>query len=67
MLTERAIRNIKVKQKVSGQFKAEKSAMNFAKIRSIIDTTIKNGQDVLKALRLIASANFYADFLECSE
>jgi len=37
--SERAIRNIKVKQKVSGQFKAAQSAINFAKIRSVIDTT----------------------------
>jgi hypothetical protein len=52
--SERAIRNIKVKQKVSGQFKAPQSAINFAKIRSVIDTTIKNSQNVLAALKVIA-------------
>lgn len=52
--SERAIRNIKVKQKISGQFKSEKSALNFAKIRSVIDTTIKNGLNVFDALNLIA-------------
>lgn len=52
--SERAIRNIKVKQKISGQFKTERAAQNFAKIRSIIDTTIKNGMNVLEALTLIA-------------
>jgi transposase len=57
--SERAIRNIKVKQKMSGQFKAEESAMNFAKIRSIIDTTIKSGQDVLNAMKIIAENNCY--------
>lgn len=51
--SERAIRNIKVKQKISGQFKTEKAAQNFAKIRSVIDTTIKNGNNVLEALALI--------------
>lgn len=56
--SERAIRNIKVKQKVSGQFKAEHAAMNFAKIRSVIDTTIKNSQNVLESLRLIAQQEF---------
>lgn len=56
--SERAIRNIKVKQKVSGQFKAEKAAMNFAKIRSVIDTTLKNSQNVLEALKLIALNNY---------
>ena len=52
--SERAIRNVKVKQKISGQFKTDRAAQNFAKIRSVIDTTIKNGQNVLEALALIA-------------
>lgn len=52
--SERAIRNVKVKQKISGQFKIEKAAQNFAMIRSVIDTTIKNGLNVLKALIMIA-------------
>mgnify|MGYP002795042342 FL=1 len=52
--SERAIRNIKVKQKISGQFKVEQAAQNFAKLRSVIDTTIKNGLNVLEALTLIA-------------
>lgn len=52
--SERAIRNVKVKQKISGQFKTEYAAQNFAKIRSVIDTTIKNGMNVLEALTLIA-------------
>lgn len=56
--SERAIRNIKVKQKVSGQFKVDNAAMDFAKIRSVIDTTIKNSQNVLQALRLIAQNEF---------
>ena len=55
--SERAIRNVKVKTKVSGQFrnKEGKGADRYAKIRSVIDTTIKNGQDVYEAL--IALAN----------
>lgn len=52
--SERAIRNIKVKQKISGQFKSENGANNFAVIRSIIDTAIKSGQNVLATLALIA-------------
>lgn len=52
--SERAIRNVKVKQKISGQFKTERTAQNFAKIRSVIDTTIKNGMNVLDAMSLIA-------------
>tara|TARA_R110002126_G_C10416391_1_gene497035 strand:- start:36 stop:1379 length:1344 start_codon:yes stop_codon:yes gene_type:complete len=56
--SERAIRNVKVKQKVSGQFKADDSAMDFAKIRSVIDTANKNSQNVLEALRVIARNEF---------
>lgn len=52
--SERAVRNIKVKQKISGQFKIDQTAQNFAQIRSVIDTTIKNGLNVLEALYLIA-------------
>jgi len=54
--SERAIRNIKVKQKKSGQFKTLQSANIFALLRSITDTSIKkNGNNILKALHLIAT------------
>lgn len=53
--SERAIRNIKVKQKISGQFKSVKGAISFAVIRSVIDTAIKSGQNVLKALLFVAN------------
>ena len=55
--SEKAIRNVKVKQKVSGQFKAISGAENFAILRSIIDTAIKNKQDVLNALNVVAHYN----------
>ena len=53
--SERAIRNIKVKQKISGQFKTLETANIFAVLRSVIDTTIKNNKSVLTALYLIAT------------
>lgn len=53
--SERAIRNIKVKQKISGHFKSLENANIFATLRSVIDTTIKNGNNVVKALHLIAT------------
>jgi transposase len=53
--SERAIRNIKVKQKISGQFKSFEGAMNFAILRSVADTAIKNGQNVIGALFTIAN------------
>ena len=52
--SEGAIRNIKVKQKISGQFKSDEGADMFAILRSLIDTAIKSGQNVLNALSLIA-------------
>jgi len=52
--SERAIRNVKVKQKISGQFKIFNAAANFAILRSIIDTAIKNQQNVLQVLNVIA-------------
>jgi len=52
--SERAIRNIKVKQKISNQFVNLNAAMNFAVLRSIIDTSIKNGANILQCLKLAA-------------
>ena len=54
--SERAIRNVKVKSKVSGQFRNDqgRGADRYAIIRSVIDTTIKNGQDVYTALVCMA-------------
>jgi len=52
--SERAIRNIKVKQKVSGQFKTQRGAIIYAIIRSVTDTCLKNGQNILSAFQTIA-------------
>jgi hypothetical protein len=49
--SERAIRNIKVKQKVSGQFKSGQNA--FCIIRSVIDTLRKRNVQVLPCLNQI--------------
>lgn len=59
--SERAIRNVKVKQKVSGQFKSDQGANKFAILRSITDTAIKNGQNVLAALITIANFDLQTD------
>lgn len=52
--SERAIRNIKVKNKISGCFRSKQGAFNFAVLRSVIDTTIKNTNDVFYAIQLVA-------------
>jgi len=53
--SERAIRNVKVKQKVSGQFKSEKGAVVFAIIRSVVDSMIKTQKDVFTCLSALAT------------
>lgn len=52
--SERSFRNAKVKMKVSGQFKTLAGAHRFAVLRSVIDTAIKNSQNVLEALCLLS-------------
>lgn len=53
--SERAIRNIKVKQKVSGQFRSPSGANSFAIIRSVIDTIIKRNKNVFDCLAITAN------------
>jgi len=52
--SERAIRNFKVKLKVSNFFKSTAGSDGYAIIRSVIDTAIKNNQNPYEATRLIA-------------
>ena len=58
--SERAIRNAKVKMKISNQFKSFDFANHYAVIRSVIDTTIKNSNDVFGALSCLAEQKLVA-------
>ncbi len=49
--SERAIRNIKVKQKVSGGFRSVRGATIFSIIKSAIDTWIKRSADIFDMIR----------------
>jgi len=49
--SEQAIRNIKVKQKVSGSFRSERGSEIFAILRSVFDTTIKKGGNPFETIR----------------
>ena len=55
--SERAIRNVKVKQKVSGQFKSLDGAKNYATLRSIIDTSRKRGFNEFQSLVSVMQGN----------
>lgn len=52
--SERAIRNVTVKRKISGQYKSMDGAVIFAILRSVIDTAMKSNQNALTALYTIA-------------
>jgi transposase len=55
--SERAVRNLKVKQKVSGMFKTQKGADTYCQIHSITQTAKKNNQNPF--LAILAVANNY--------
>ncbi|SDB76771.1 Transposase IS66 family protein, partial [Bacteroides ovatus] len=48
--SERGIRKIKVKQKVSGCFRTEKGANTFMNVHSVAETAKKNGNSKYKAI-----------------
>lgn len=52
--SERAIRNFKVKQKISGLFRSKGGAEIFATLRSVIDTAIKQEQNPYHKLHAIS-------------
>ena len=52
--SERAVRPIKTKMKVSGQFKSLEGAQAYASIHSIVQTARKNGQNPYLALLAVA-------------
>jgi transposase/uncharacterized coiled-coil protein SlyX len=52
--SERAIRVVKIKQKVSGCFRSDKGADVYTQLLSIADTSKKNGKSRFQALKLIA-------------
>ena len=58
-LSERSLRCIKSKLKISGQFKSEKSADDFALIKSYIETSKKNGINEILALKRLAEGDPY--------
>lgn len=60
-LAEQAIRMMKVKQKISGCFRSQQGAQDFADIRSYIATMKKQGVSIIKAIgAAIQGSPFYS-------
>lgn len=59
-LSERALRGVKSKMKVAGQFQNITNAENYAKIRSYIETANKNGVNGHEALVRLINGNPYS-------
>jgi transposase len=66
-LAELDIRNAKVKNKVSGAFRSDRSIHAFATISSVIGTAKKQGLAVFDSLKSILSANTSSLFFNPAE
>lgn len=53
--SEKALRPAKTKLKVSGCFRSDEGAENYATVASVIQTAVKNGQNPFEVLRVIAT------------
>ena len=58
-LSERALRGVKTKMKVSGQFASAGTADNYAAIRTYIETCRRNGINEMAALTRLCNGNPY--------
>ena len=59
-LSERSLRGVKSKMKISGQFQTEETAKNYAVIKSYVETCRRNGLNETEALVRLCEGNPYA-------
>ena len=53
--SEKALRPAKTKLKISGCFRTEVGAQNYASVASVLQTAVKNGQNPFEVLRVITT------------
>ena len=58
-LSERSLRPIILKMKITGQFESEDTAQHYAMIRSYIETCRRKGKNENEALRRLSEGNPY--------
>ena len=59
-VSERALRGVKSKMKISSQFHTEEAAKDYATIRSYIETCFRNGVDEIQALMKLCEGSPYS-------
>lgn len=63
--SERDLRMLKVKQKISGCFRTEKGAEDFCRLRSYISTMKKQGRNAMEAIRSVFAGKTIMPHLRC--
>ena len=63
--SERDLRMLKVKQKISGCFRTEKGAEEFCRLRSYVSTMKKQGRGVMETIRSVFAGKILMPALRC--
>lgn len=63
--SERGLRMLKVKQKISGCFRTEKGAEGFCRLRSYVSTMKKQGLGVMETIRSVFARKIIMPALRC--
>lgn len=63
--SERALRMLKVKQKISGCFRTERGAVEFCRLRSYVSTMKKQGRGVMETIRSVFAGEVIMPALRC--
>ncbi len=65
--SKRAIRNVKVKQKISGHFRSQRGAEMYAILQSVFDTFIKRGANPFNEISFALSLTASKTAFQCNK